>query len=229
METNNKPKMTLGGKLKSARKRAGLTQEQLAEKLMVSRPAITKWETDRGMPDIGNLRLLSKLLDVSIDSLLDSGERIDLSVTREEINLNDYPYTQTFKGRWRKKTGKKDIAVAEKYPNAEIHCLIGKQLLTKGEKITDHAIGFLTGAPLGIPEFLNGIKNIDREFYLVTQPDKQFLVIVTDEFMESRQLAEKITDKKFTIGNFSFIDCGTIISPEAGGPQPGCGGFPPKR
>lgn len=92
----------------------------------------------------------------------------------------------------------------------EIHCLLGKQILTKGEKITDNVIGFLTDAPFGIPEFLNSIKNADKEFYLVNQSDKQFFVIVTDEFIESRQLAEKILDKKFSIGNFAFVDCGII-------------------
>lgn len=210
MVKNDEAKMTLGGKLKSARKSVGLTQEQLAEKLLVSRQAITKWEADKGMPDIENLKQLSKLLDISIDYLLDSGESIDLSVMREEINLDDYSYTRKFKGRWSKKAGKKDMVVIEKYPNAEIHGLLGKQILTKGEKITDNAIGFLTGAPFGIPELLNGIKNTDEEFYLVNQSDKQFFVIVTDEFIESRQLAEKITDKKFAIGNFSFIDCGIL-------------------
>lgn len=211
METINKTKMTLGEKLKSARKSAGFTQEQLAEKLLVSRPAITKWEADKGMPDIGNLKRLSKLLNISIDYLLDSGESIDLSIMREEINLNDYNYTRKIKKRrWSKKVGKKDMAVMKKYPDAEIHCLAGKQILTRGEKITDNVIGFLTDAPFGIPEFLNGIKNLDKEFYLVNQSDKQFLVIVTDEFIESRRLAEKITDKKFAIGKFSFVDCGII-------------------
>lgn len=85
-----------------------------------------------------------------------------------------------------------------------------KQILTKAEKIMDNAIGFLTDAPFGIPEVLNSIKNTDKEFYLVNQSDKQFFVIVIDEFIESRQLAEKITDKKFSIGNFSFVDCGII-------------------
>lgn len=210
MMKNDETKMTLGEKLKSARKSAGLTQEQLAEKLLVSRQAITKWEADKGMPDIENLKQLSKLLNISIDYLLDSGETIDLSVIREEINLDDYTYTRKFKGRWNKKAGKKDMVVIEKYPNSEIHGLLGKQILTKGEKITDNAIGFLTDAPFGVPEFLNGIKNADKEFYLVNQSDKQFFVIVTDEFIESRQLAEKITDKKFSIGNFSFVDCGII-------------------
>ena len=91
---------------------------------------------------------------------------------------------------------------------------IGKQILTKREKITDKAIGFLTNAPFGIPELISGIKNSDKEFYLVNKADKQFFVIVTDEFIESRQLAEKMTDKKFSIGNFSFVDCGIIADYE---------------
>lgn len=210
MEATGKTKMTFGEKLKSARKRAGFTQEQLAEKLSVSRPAITKWEADKGMPDIGNLKRLSRLLNISIDYLLEDGESIDLSVMREEIDLNDYDYTRKLKGRWSKKAGKKDMVVMKKYPNAEIHCLIGKQMPTRGEKITNLAIVFFTTAPYGIPEFLNGIKNTDKEFYLVDQPDKQFFVIVTDAFMESRQLAEKITEKKFAIGNFLFVDCGIL-------------------
>ena len=131
MARNDGTEMTLGEKLKSARKSIGLTQGQLAEKLLVSRQAITKWEAGKGMPDIENLKQLSKLLNISIDSLLDSGENIDLSVTRQEINLSDYAYTRKIKGRWSSKEKKKDMAVMEKYPNAEIHGLLGKQALTK--------------------------------------------------------------------------------------------------
>lgn len=208
--------ITFGEKLKSARKRAGLTQEQLAEQLLVSRQAITKWESGKGLPDIENLKQLSKRLDVRIDYLLDSGEPMDLSVMREEIHLEDYTYTRTVKGRLNKKAGKKDTIVKEKYPNAEIHYLMGKQIPTKAEKITDNLIGFLTDAPFGIPDILNGFKNADKEFYLVNQSDKQLFVIVTDEFIESRQLSEKITDKKFSIGNFSFVDCGILPRLEDG-------------
>lgn len=210
METNGNVTNTFGEKLKSARKNAGFTQEQLAEKLMISRQAVTKWESDKGLPDIENLKHLSKLLNVSIDYLIVSGENIDLSVTREKINLNDYAYNGKIRKRWTKKTGKKDIIVTEKYPDAEIHCLRGKQILTRQEKIIDNAIGFLTTAPFGIPDFINGIKNMDKEFYLVNQSEKQFLVIVTDEFIESRQLSTKITKKKFEIGDFTFFDCGII-------------------
>lgn len=216
MMKKDEASITFGEQLKSARKRAGLTQEQLAEQLLVSRQAITKWEADKGMPDIENLKQLSKRLDVRIDYLLDSGEPMDLSVMREEIHLADYTYTRTIKGRWNKKAGKKDTIVKEKYPNGEIHYLMGKQILTKAEKITDNLIGFLTDAPFDIPDILNGFKNADKEFYLVNQSDKQFFVIVTDEFIESRQLSEKITDKKFSIGNFSFADCGILPRLEDG-------------
>ncbi len=66
--------MTFAEKLKSIRKKAGLSQEQLAEKLGVSRQAVTKWETETGIPDIENMMAISALFDISIDELL-SNER----------------------------------------------------------------------------------------------------------------------------------------------------------
>lgn len=62
--------MTFAEKLKSVRKQAGMSQEQLAEKLGVSRQAVTKWETDAGIPDIENIMAVSALFDISIDELL---------------------------------------------------------------------------------------------------------------------------------------------------------------
>ena len=202
--------MTFGEKLKSARKSAALTQEELAEKLMVSRQAITKWESDKGMPDIENLKSLSKLLGVSIDYLLENGEELDFSVMKEEINLDNYNYKRSFKGRWVKKAGKKDMIVREKFPNAEIRALLGKQKLTRGEKIIDTVVWLMLSA-IGIPELINAVKNADKEFYLVDDCDKQFFVTVTDEFIESRHLKEKITQKKFEIGNFKFTLCNYLI------------------
>jgi transcriptional regulator with XRE-family HTH domain len=66
--------MTFAEKLKSIRKQARMSQEQLAEKLGVSRQAVTKWETDAGIPDIENIMAISALFDISIDELL-SNER----------------------------------------------------------------------------------------------------------------------------------------------------------
>ena len=62
--------MLLGEKLKKLRKARGLSQEQLADQLNVSRQAISKWELGESIPDTENLILLSKFYGVSIDYLL---------------------------------------------------------------------------------------------------------------------------------------------------------------
>ena len=69
---NNKEnsKMNLGEKIKECRKQAGFSQEQLAERLNVSRQAITKWETNKGIPDIANLIAISDEFGLSLDELI---------------------------------------------------------------------------------------------------------------------------------------------------------------
>lgn len=69
--------MTFAEKLKFIRKQAGMSQEQLAEKLGVSRQAITKWETDAGIPDIQNLMAISTLFDISIDEMLSNKKGVN--------------------------------------------------------------------------------------------------------------------------------------------------------
>ena len=200
-----KTNITLGEKLKAARKSATLTQEQLAEKLLVSRQAITKWESDKGMPDIENLRRLSKLLNVSIDYLLDDGEQIDLSVTRDAINLDSYRYyTKKEGGKWTKKTCKKDMIVREKFPEAEINAVFGTQKLIRREKVLQHVLHWIFFIPFGVPDLIYFVKNVDKTFYLVNDADKQFFVTVTDEFIEIRKLSEKIAQNEFEIGDFTF-------------------------
>ena len=191
--------MTLGEKIKEARKQCGLSQEQLAEKLAVSRSAVAKWETDKGIPDVENLKALAQLLNVSVDYLLDDGEVIDEVAMREPYNLSDY-------GKGIKKK-KKDRVIREKFPDAEIHTLLGKLKLTKSEKVIDNLLGFFTDAPFGTPELINNFKNMDKEFYLVEKDGKQFLVTITDEFVETRQLAKRISAEKFEIGNWKFTKC----------------------
>ena len=56
-------------KLQELRKSRGLTQEELAEKLYVSRTAISKWESGRGFPSIDSVRAISKFFSVSLDEL----------------------------------------------------------------------------------------------------------------------------------------------------------------
>ena len=52
--------MTLGQRIQELRKRAGLTQEQLAEQLGVTRQAVSKWESDNGVPELDALIALSR-------------------------------------------------------------------------------------------------------------------------------------------------------------------------
>ena len=64
--------MTIGEKIKTARTENGLTQEELAGKMMVSRQAITKWEADKGMPDVSNVQLLAQIFKIKWDDMCDS-------------------------------------------------------------------------------------------------------------------------------------------------------------
>ena len=74
-------------KLQHLRKQRGLTQEQLAERLFVSRTAVSKWESGRGYPNLESLKELSKLFSVSIDALLSNDELIELAETENRRNL----------------------------------------------------------------------------------------------------------------------------------------------
>ena len=67
--------MEFNEKLQELRKQKGLTQEELAELLYVSRTAVSKWESGRGFPNIESLKAISKYFSVSLDELL-SGEEI---------------------------------------------------------------------------------------------------------------------------------------------------------
>ncbi len=71
--------MEFNEKLQQLRKEKGLTQEQLAEELYVSRTAISKWESGRGYPSIDSLRAISRLFAISIDDLLSGEELITIA------------------------------------------------------------------------------------------------------------------------------------------------------
>ena len=71
--------MELGEKIKALRIERGLTQEQLAAKLYVSRTAVSKWETGGGTPNLDSLQALARLFEVSVDALLSAGDLIVLA------------------------------------------------------------------------------------------------------------------------------------------------------
>lgn len=78
--------MEFNEKLKELRSSRGLTQEELAEALFVSRTAISKWESGRGYPGIDSLKEISTFFSVTIDELL-SGEKL-VSIAEKENKSN---------------------------------------------------------------------------------------------------------------------------------------------
>ena len=75
--------MDFGDRLKQIRLKQGLSQEQLAEKIGVSRQAITKWETNRGLPDVENMIILAEIFKLTLDELVLQGK---LSQEKKEEN-----------------------------------------------------------------------------------------------------------------------------------------------
>ena len=66
--------MEFNEKLQLLRKQQEMTQEQLAEKLFVTRTAVSKWESGKGYPNIDSLRNLAEFFSVSIDELLSGSD-----------------------------------------------------------------------------------------------------------------------------------------------------------
>ncbi len=183
--------MTLGEKIKEARKAAGLSQEQFAEKMNVSRSAVAKWETDKGLPDIGNLKVMADLLHVSVDYLIDDGNKPEFNEISEPIDLSAFEKT----GKCR---SKQDAACVSKNANADaIYALIRSKKLSVKEQLVDFVVapGIIQGA-----DYLRE----NPAFYLVERGNRQFLVKVTKDFITTSDLAEKVSPSKFVLGSYKF-------------------------
>ncbi|MBO5378169.1 MAG: helix-turn-helix transcriptional regulator [Ruminiclostridium sp.] len=81
--------MEFNEKLQELRKSKGLTQEELAEALYVSRTAISKWESGRGYPSIDSLREISKFFSVTIDELLSSEKIVNIAERENKSNIRN--------------------------------------------------------------------------------------------------------------------------------------------
>ena len=87
--------MEFSEKLQELRKQKGITQEELATSLYVSRAAISKWESGRGYPNIDSLKAIAKFFSVTVDELLSSDEVLTIAEEdskRKEKHLRDLAY-----------------------------------------------------------------------------------------------------------------------------------------
>ncbi len=183
--------MTFGEKLRQARKEAGLSQEQFAEKMSVSRSAVAKWESDKGMPDVDNLKAMASMLGVSIDYLLQEDDRLTFDEIREPIDLESFEKTGKCRDR-------KDAAVLSRYGGADaVYPLIRRKKLNKWE----HLIDLLTS--FGASRLVDYAGNTDG-YYLVEKGGKQLLVRVSRDFISTSELAVKVDPRRFVIGSNIF-------------------------
>ena len=95
--------MSLGNSLFNARKKSGLSQEEVAEKLGVSRQTISKWELDETLPDIRQAKRLAVLYHLSLDELID----FDIDVKEIERVIENTSEETQKKIDWTKAWSKK--------------------------------------------------------------------------------------------------------------------------
>ena len=82
--------MELSKKIKQIRNDNKLTQEQFAEKMIVSRTAVSKWENGTCYPSIDSLKYMSQIFNVSLDKLLSSEEIFEIAKTENQSNISKY-------------------------------------------------------------------------------------------------------------------------------------------
>ena len=180
--------MTFGEKLKELRKSFGLSQEQLADMMNVSRQAITKWETDRGLPDVTNLQEISQLFGISIDDLLNHHIEYPTLVMRKKLDKSQYKNLLSSYG---------DI-LKEYYPEPwKVYSLVRIAKLNTLEQV----LNLLSGGIL-----YSTIKDLSdlSPYYLAIKDQTKLLVNIKKWTLEVYQLPTDINLKKFTIGDSQF-------------------------
>lgn len=180
--------MTLGQKLKEIRKKFGLSQEQLAEIINVSRQAITKWETDAGLPDTENLKELSRIFGISIDYLLDNNNELPLLVMKKKLDKENY----------KNKISSYEEVLKEYYPAPwKIYILTREKKMSKLEGIFDFIIGAGT---IDVADALNDMS----PYYLAIKDNIKLLVNIKDWVLEVKELNPDINEKKFIVDKNIF-------------------------
>ena len=187
--------MDLGEKIKEIRKKFGLTQEELAEKLNVSRQAVAKWEMGNGLPDTENLKSISKLFGTSIDCLLDNETEIPLMVLHQEINLKDY--------------GKGINEQHKNLLNKNFDASWKIYILTFDNKTgsVEDIVDTLTFGFSSITNIISAFKTIP---YLVVKDDYKLFITISKNSMDIKSLNSNINIKKFNLDNKTYYNLGEL-------------------
>ena len=89
-KTFKEQNMEFYSKLQALRKQKGITQEELAEKLFVSRTAVSKWESGRGYPNLDSLKAIASFFSVTIDELLSGDELLNIAEQDNQRKRNRF-------------------------------------------------------------------------------------------------------------------------------------------
>ena len=172
--------MTLGEKIQWGRRRRGLSQQQLGEKLCVSRSAIAKWETDKGLPDVDNLRQLSRLLGMTVDNLLSD----DTAAILEPCSFSSLPGC---------KRVQKDSFMRLRFPDSAIIPLLGRA------EDSCASVSFCQ------PAYLANRSERQFAFYLVETAQEQLFVTVSDSYLELRPMEQPVKGERFHLNGWHFL------------------------
>ena len=108
--------MDIGVVIKKYRKEAGMTQEEMANRLGVTTPAVNKWENSNSKPDIELLAPIARLLDISLDTLLSFHEYLSDTEIEEIIRKMD----RMFSEEGYEKTYEWALRLIKEYPNCNM-------------------------------------------------------------------------------------------------------------
>ena len=108
--------MDIGIVIKKYRKEAGMTQEEMANRLGVTTPAVNKWENSNSKPDIELLAPIARLLDISLDTLLSFHEKLSDTEIEEIIRKMD----RMFSKEGYEKTYEWALRLIKEYPNCNM-------------------------------------------------------------------------------------------------------------
>ena len=108
--------MDIGVVIKKYRKEAGMTQEEMANRLGVTTPAVNKWENSNSKPDIELLAPIARLLDISLDTLLSFHEKLSDTEIEEIIRKMD----RMFSEEGYEKTYEWALRLIKEYPNCNM-------------------------------------------------------------------------------------------------------------
>ncbi|AGE37533.1 helix-turn-helix transcriptional regulator [Corynebacterium urealyticum] len=197
--------MALAQRIKALRNKAGLSQAELADKLVVAREDVQGWESGDSAPDIEAFKRLAALFGVSTDDLL-GNEGAVLGATTDRVAV-DVKSLEKTEGRFLAKGTQAHTAVRQVFPHAVITPLLREKKNTKGET----AMKWFTEIAFdGVPNFISEVKNSfsGDSFYLVEEASRTLLVRVTKDSVESREIFGQLSRRKFVLGRNSFIKFG---------------------